>query len=75
MQPGAGETVYQYAASSGHDLLVTGRSPPLFAGLVQTTDPNVIVIYERPETWDWVLWWAGFLAFGYLLGSIPFGYL
>jgi glycerol-3-phosphate acyltransferase PlsY len=47
----------------------------LFAGLVQATDPNVIVIYERPETWDWVLWYAGFAAFGYLLGSIPFGYI
>jgi glycerol-3-phosphate acyltransferase PlsY len=36
---------------------------------------GVDVIYERPESWEWVLWYAGFAAFGYLLGSIPFGYL
>lgn len=47
----------------------------LLAGVALAPDPNVIVIYERPESWDWLLWWAGFLAFGYLLGSIPFGYL
>jgi glycerol-3-phosphate acyltransferase PlsY len=33
------------------------------------------VIYERPESWEWLLWYAGFAAFGYLLGSIPFGFL
>ena len=36
---------------------------------------GVDVIYERPESWDWILWLAGFAAGGYLLGSIPFGYL
>lgn len=36
---------------------------------------GVEVLYERPESWDWLAWYAGFLALGYLLGSIPFGYL
>jgi acyl phosphate:glycerol-3-phosphate acyltransferase len=36
---------------------------------------GVDVIYEAPQSWDWTLWLAGFAAFGYLLGSIPFGYL
>jgi glycerol-3-phosphate acyltransferase PlsY len=47
----------------------------LYAALAATADGGTIVIYERPDSWDWILWWAGFLAFGYLLGSIPFGYL
>ena len=45
------------------------------AGLVSAADPGSIVIYERPDSWDWVLWYAGFAALGYLLGSIPFGFL
>ncbi len=47
----------------------------LLLGLVGADDAARIVIYERPDSWDWTLWWALFLAFGYLLGSIPFGYL
>ncbi len=47
----------------------------LLFGLVGAEDAARIVIYERPNSWDWALWWALFLALGYLLGSIPFGYL
>jgi acyl phosphate:glycerol-3-phosphate acyltransferase len=47
----------------------------LLFGLVGAEDAAHIVIYERPDSWDWALWWALFLALGYLLGSIPFGYL
>jgi len=47
----------------------------LLFGLVGAEDAARIVIYERPDSWDWALWWALFLALGYLLGSIPFGYL
>ncbi len=47
----------------------------LLLGLVGADDAARIVIYERPDSWDWTLWWALFLAFGYALGSIPFGYL
>jgi acyl phosphate:glycerol-3-phosphate acyltransferase len=47
----------------------------LLLGLVGADDAARIVIYERPDSWDWALWWAFFLAFGYLLGSVPFGYL
>ena len=47
----------------------------LLFGLVGAEDAARIVIYERLDSWDWALWWALFLALGYLLGSIPFGYL
>ena len=47
----------------------------LLLGLVGAEDVARVVIYERPDSWDWTLWWALFLVFGYLLGSIPFGYL
>ena len=47
----------------------------LLFGLVGAEDAARIVIYERPDSWDWALWWALFLPLGYLLGSIPFGYL
>ena len=47
----------------------------LLLGLVGAEDAARVVIYERPDSWDWTLWWALFLALGYLLGSIPFGYL
>jgi glycerol-3-phosphate acyltransferase PlsY len=47
----------------------------LLLGLAGADDAARLVIYERPDSWDWTLWWAFFLAFGYLLGSIPFGYL
>jgi glycerol-3-phosphate acyltransferase PlsY len=47
----------------------------LVGGLVGADDAARIVIYERPDSWDWTLWWALFLALGYVLGSIPFGYL
>ena len=44
-------------------------------GLVGAEDTARVVLYERPDSWDWALWWALFFALGYLLGSIPFGYL
>jgi len=47
----------------------------LLLGLVGADDAARIVIYERASSWDWALWWALFLGLGYLLGSIPFGYL
>lgn len=47
----------------------------LVGGLVGAEDAARVVIYERPDSWDWTLWWALFLVLGYLLGSIPFGYL
>ena len=47
----------------------------IVGGLVGADDAARIVIYERVPSWDWTLWWALFLALGYLLGSIPFGYL
>jgi len=47
----------------------------LLLGLVGAEDAARIVIYERPDSWDWTLWWALFLSLGYLLGSIPVGYL
>jgi glycerol-3-phosphate acyltransferase PlsY len=47
----------------------------LLAGLIGADDAARIVIYERADSWDWVLWYAGFAALGYLLGSIPFGFL
>ncbi len=47
----------------------------LVGGLVGADDTARIVIYERAASWDWTLWWALFLAWGYALGSIPFGYL
>jgi len=47
----------------------------LLTSLAGTALAGVEVIYERPESWEWTLWYAGFAAFGYLLGSIPFGYL
>jgi glycerol-3-phosphate acyltransferase PlsY len=47
----------------------------LIAGLIGADEASRIVIYERAPSWDWAAWWACFLALGYLLGSIPFGYL
>jgi glycerol-3-phosphate acyltransferase PlsY len=47
----------------------------LLLGLVGADDAARIVIYQRPDSWDFTLWWALFLTVGYLLGSIPFGYL
>jgi len=47
----------------------------LFADLTVAAVAGAEVIYERPDQWQWMLWYAGFAAFGYLLGSVPFGYL
>jgi acyl phosphate:glycerol-3-phosphate acyltransferase len=47
----------------------------LFSVFAEAADVSRLVLYEQPDSWTWALWWAFFLAFGYLLGSIPFGYL
>jgi acyl phosphate:glycerol-3-phosphate acyltransferase len=47
----------------------------LFSVLAGAEDVTSLVLYEQPDSWTWTLWWALFLIFGYLLGSIPFGYL
>jgi len=47
----------------------------LFSVFAGAEDVTSLVLYERPNSWTWALWWVLFLAFGYLLGSIPFGYL
>jgi glycerol-3-phosphate acyltransferase PlsY len=49
---------------------------PLLITALQAGDAaGAVVIFERAESWDWVLWYVAFAALGYLLGSIPFGYL
>jgi glycerol-3-phosphate acyltransferase PlsY len=50
-------------------------TPLLISALQAGAGDGTIVIFERAESWDWILWYAGFAAIGYLLGSIPFGYL
>jgi glycerol-3-phosphate acyltransferase PlsY len=47
----------------------------LLAGVFAVAGAGSEVIYERPDSWDWLAWYAGFLALGYLFGSIPFGFL
>jgi glycerol-3-phosphate acyltransferase PlsY len=47
----------------------------LFSVFAGAEDVTSLVLYERPNSWTWALWWVLVLAFGYLLGSIPFGYL
>ena len=47
----------------------------LLLGLAGAEDAARTVIYERPDSWDFALWWVLFLGLGYVLGSIPFGYL
>jgi glycerol-3-phosphate acyltransferase PlsY len=47
----------------------------LVGGLVGAGDPAQIVLYEPAPSSGWALWWALFLGIGYLLGSIPFGFL
>src|SRR3990172_2828679 len=47
----------------------------LFAGLFTAAVAGGDILYERPDSWDWVAWYAAFAAFGYLLGSVPFGFL
>jgi glycerol-3-phosphate acyltransferase PlsY len=45
----------------------------MLAGVTIVAGEGVEILYQRPDSWSWLSWYACFLGLGYALGSIPFG--
>jgi glycerol-3-phosphate acyltransferase PlsY len=56
-------------------LIIVSVLGVVLGGLTGTDEASRVVLYERAPSGDWIAWWALFIAIGYVLGSIPFGYL